>query len=377
MTASEAEASPGLPVPRATVTLLVVIWLLFLGENLYPAGGGGQFGDPSLLTLVAWGGMSHALVVAQGEWFRIFTAALLHGGVMHILFNSIGLFAAGRLLEPFIGWPWFLGLFVIGALGGGLASITYNPPNIVAVGASGAIMGLFGFFLTIALRFPAGDIRKSFVSSSLGALIPSLLPALLPAVTGGQGFSIDYAAHGGGALAGAGLGGIFLVFWRKDRLRPPATWLAFGLVFSALVVLVYGASVLKQGFGERAFAANLMPEAQIRKLDGALDASALDRIMADYPDDPRGFLVKARTLLRAGKPADALPYAQKAVERAERFPRIFTPQFKTNARLLFVAILLDLQRMDEAQTAAAPICKEREPAAAIALIKRHGACPSQ
>ena len=100
------------PPAYATRVLLALIWLLFAGEVLVPAGAWQGLSEPSISTLVAWGGMSGTMVLERGEWFRIFTAALLHGGYVHLLFNSYALYSAGRMLEPLVGWPWFVALYV-------------------------------------------------------------------------------------------------------------------------------------------------------------------------------------------------------------------------------------------------------------------------
>lgn len=369
--------SDGPPQPRATLALLALIGAIYAGEVFYPAGLSQGFGDPSLDTLIAWGGMNGTLVLVKGEWFRIFTAALLHGGIVHLLMNALALYSAGRILEPFIGAPWFLGLFVVGAIGGGIASVNLNQPNIVAVGASGAIMALFGFFLTISFRFPKGEVRKAFVVNSLGALLPSLLPALYPLITGDAGLPIDYAAHGGGAVAGAGLGLVFLTAWPEQDWRPPWQGLAVMLTGAALLAVLYGAVQLRTGFAERAFVGRLIPVEQLRNLDRGTDASLPDRLIAGYPDDPRGYFAKARALIFAKKLTEAESFAQAALDRVERYPAVFTQSYRFAVRLTLVGLLIDLKKFDLAKATAAPVCTETEPANMINRLKAAKICPDQ
>ncbi|MCA0422905.1 MAG: rhomboid family intramembrane serine protease [Proteobacteria bacterium] len=365
MNPSYPEAAPASalwPRPVASFALLGLIWLVFAGEVLFPAGAPSPALDPSIRTLIGWGAMSKGLVVDNGEPYRLLTAALLHGGPLHIIMNSIGLFAAGRMVEPLIGRAWYLALFVIGALGGGLASISFNPPMLIAVGASGAIMGLFGFSLVISRRFPPGEVRKAFLSGSMGALVPTLLPALLPLASGGSGMSIDHAAHIGGAVAGAVLAGLFLLIWRRDVRWPPARAFASIIALIALLTVAYGAARLKTSFGEQAFVAQLMSEDALRRLETSPSARAIDAALAAHPGDPRLFLLRARLLIREKNLADAETAARTAVQQVERYPKAFVPQFRTQLRFLLVGILVDQRKLDAARQEAQPLCSVREPA---------------
>ena len=362
-----------LPRPVATLVLLALIALLFAGEILLPVEPWRGLAEPSISTLVAWGGMSGTLVLERGEWFRILTAALLHGGYLHIAFNSYALYIAGRLLEPLIGWPWLLALYVLGAAGGGIASIHLNAPNIVGIGASGAIMGLFGFILTISLRFP-GEIRRMFIGNGLSVLLPSILPAALPALTGGEGLTIDYAAHAGGAVAGAVLGLLMVGLWRRDARRPPLRPLALAITAAGVGIVLYGATVLIAQFPEHRFAGHLIPETTLKKLDLG-NMAVVTGLIAQHPDDPRGYLARAQILARQGQGAAADAQAALALERAERFPRVFTDVYRVSVRAYRAGLQLDLGQREAARATAAPICTAEAPAAALAALRTARLCP--
>ena len=62
-------------------------------------------------------------LVATGDWYRIFTAALLHGGLMHIGFNMYALYLFGPRLEQQVGSPAFAALYVASAATGGLTVV--------------------------------------------------------------------------------------------------------------------------------------------------------------------------------------------------------------------------------------------------------------
>jgi membrane associated rhomboid family serine protease len=114
--------------------------------------------------------------------------------------NAFALWIAGRTLERLVGHAWFAAIYAVCALAGSIGSLELNPPGIIGVGASGAIMGLFAAMLIISMRFPKGPFRSALRSNAIYVLIPSLLP-LANALHSQT--KVDYAAHAGGA-AGAG-----------------------------------------------------------------------------------------------------------------------------------------------------------------------------
>ena len=173
---------------------------------------------PGINTLAALGALDKALVVEDGQWWRLFSAPLLHGGLIHIAFNGIALFFAGVVLENVIGRAWFAGVFAVSAVTGSAMSLLINPETLISVGASGAIMGLFAAAFAVAYRYPvASPMRTYLISGSLRVLIPSMLP-LFGALTGEK---IDYAAHLGGAIGGAAVGGLLVLVGAPARFCRP------------------------------------------------------------------------------------------------------------------------------------------------------------
>jgi membrane associated rhomboid family serine protease len=239
------EAAIGLAqfkIPWLTFALLTLLVAIFALENVFSVTPGGKELAPSIATLVAFGASSHNLVVAHHQWYRLFTAPLLHANFAHILGNGVALLWGGWLLERLVGRLWYFALFFIGALCGSLFSLAVNPPNLVSVGASGALMGLFAALFVGSFRYASGNARRTRLQlSSLRIIVPSLLPLFSTSSVE----RIDYGAHIGGALSGAAVTLLLLKCWPEGapipQLRKTAATIsavgAFLFAASGLVTL--------------------------------------------------------------------------------------------------------------------------------------------
>jgi len=97
--------------------------------------------------------------VAAGEEYRLITSAFLapatglNGlGFLDLLFNMWALIFVGPALEGFLGRLRFLSVYLLSAVGGGVMFYYLAPPTTAAVGASGAIFGLFGAWFVVSRR---------------------------------------------------------------------------------------------------------------------------------------------------------------------------------------------------------------------------------
>ncbi|MGI9666139.1 MAG: rhomboid family intramembrane serine protease [Acidimicrobiia bacterium] len=171
-------------------------------------------------------------LVAQGQWYRIFTAALLHGGMMHILFNMYALYLFGPRLEQQVGKAAFAALYVATAGAGGMVSYVFGPTNQVSVGASGAIFGLLGAWMFVAWKMrhsPGG--RAMF--NQLGVLLAINLA--LPLFVGG----IDWRAHMGGLASGLLIAFLWSVLAvGKPNARVIRTTVALAVAVVAIAVTI-------------------------------------------------------------------------------------------------------------------------------------------
>jgi len=127
--------------------------------------------------------------IQQGELYRLFTVALVHGGFLHLLFNMLAFFTIGTPLENYYGRNRYIALLVISLTFGSLASYLFNPPQSAAVGASGMIFGLFGAFAILRKKM-GGNLKEALTLVAVNMAIALLIPG------------IDWKAHLGGLIGG-------------------------------------------------------------------------------------------------------------------------------------------------------------------------------
>ena len=306
----------------------------------------------TITTLVAFGGLMGRLVTGSGEWYRLFTAPLLHGGLEHIALNALAIGLAGYVLEPLIGRAWFAALFVLGALCGALFSLAFNPLDAVAVGASGAAMALFACMLVLSRRFPKGAARKRLQMNAIYVLLPSLLP--LAATL--QGMKIDYAAHFGGAFGGVAAGLVLLARWPAGDVRPRLRTVATAIAFVGLAGFVGAGALAQRDYPVWAVKAAFAPQEVLPATEAAWRQQSAG-LVARYPRDPRMQFIHALALIETGD----RPGAERALRTglAEEALWQRTVVGRDLARSMHAAlalILVEGNRRDEAREAAKSGC---------------------
>jgi len=131
--------SGGAPV---TKVLLGINVALFLAELLF--GAVGAMGGGSARMLVDMGALVPAYVALKHEYWRLFTAMWLHGGLLHVAFNMYALYIGGSYLEMIAGKGKYLAIYLIAGVAGNVAVFLLAAPISVTIGASTAIFGIFG-----------------------------------------------------------------------------------------------------------------------------------------------------------------------------------------------------------------------------------------
>jgi rhomboid protease GluP len=221
----EDNASRPRVVPALVLLNVLVYALLGLG------GAGWTTTDPQ--ALIAWGS-NFAPYTSDGQWWRLLTAAFLHGGLTHLLVNMVTLYDIGRLCERLFGSRRFAALYLVSGLLGSAASVWWNP-HVNSVGASGAIFGVLGATFVYMLDKRNGvpvTVMKAH-AVSMGAFIAYIL------INGLARAGIDNAAHIGGLIGGLVMGYAFArPLARRDANGAAGLRPALGLTFSVIMIAV-------------------------------------------------------------------------------------------------------------------------------------------
>jgi len=193
-----------------------VVLVQSLGAIAHPAGAGFPVlpQNPAIDLSVDAAGMVRAYVLAGQPW-RLLSGAFLHDGLLHFGMNTMALLALGRFLEAYSHRAYVPLVFLLTALAASTASLAFSPIG-ASVGASGGIMGMFGFLAFMARR------RRDVMPPGFGKAILIDIGVIAAMGIFGRGY-IDNWAHAGGFAAGALLGWLMIprggrtAYWEPSR----------------------------------------------------------------------------------------------------------------------------------------------------------------
>lgn len=140
--------------------------------------------------------------------WQFFTYAFLHDaqGLGHILYNMLGLFFFGTMLESMLGARRFIVFYGSAALAGALLHLVFMlliGRDSTTIGASGAVMGVI---VAAATLRPHDQVLFIFIPVKLWVLAAILVAVdifpLLQELQSGGGDRIAHTVHLGGALFG-------------------------------------------------------------------------------------------------------------------------------------------------------------------------------
>lgn len=186
------------------IAINVAVFLMMLARGV-------SFMDPKNSDLISWGADFGPYIFA-GQYWRIFTSAFLHIGILHLAMNMVSLWIVARPVERLFGKTMTFVLYLLTGAGASMLDMSWEPMRISA-GASGALFGFLGiiisFFQFARLDLPPEQLRSIRMWAMQLALINLVL---------GLSAHVANMAHLGGLVTGL-LIGIFLGFTFRDPVE--------------------------------------------------------------------------------------------------------------------------------------------------------------
>ncbi|MGH3022998.1 MAG: rhomboid family intramembrane serine protease [Gaiellaceae bacterium] len=207
----------GAVVTKTLIGANILVFLVSIAQ-----GSGGL--RPADSFVVEWA--LYAPAVADGEWWRLITAAFLHASLIHLGFNMLMLWWFGQALESALGRGRFLGVYFVSALAGSAGALLLTPDSYT-LGASGAVFGILGAGLVLE--------RNQIYVFGGGALLVIVLNLAFTFLGPGN---ISIGGHLGGLV-----GGMLAMLALSAAGRHPVHGRFDALSFLALLGIA-GASVL-------------------------------------------------------------------------------------------------------------------------------------
>jgi membrane associated rhomboid family serine protease len=193
------------------VNVLCYLWEVSI------AGSGAFNGGDSMELVLQRGALWPDAVLVNHQWWRIITAAFLHGSLLHIIVNMISLWSLGRFIEYITGSLRMATIYVLSMIASGLGVVFLSAHDIPTLGASGAIFGLFGALFAIGVKL--GRPGMQLVRDNIGILILNLIITFtVPA--------ISWQAHVSGLVTGFIV--TLLIYYPPRRVAPAVVDAATG-----------------------------------------------------------------------------------------------------------------------------------------------------
>ena len=172
---------------KVTIGLVIINVVIFL----YSAYLSGSIMNIDVYTLYRLGAKEN-VAIASGEYYRLITAAFLHGGLVHLIFNMYALNALGGLIDRTFGTFRYIIIYIFSAITSSLLSFYMS--DSLSIGASGAIFGLMGAALIFGFR-EKNKIGRGFLTNILSVVGINIFIGLTQP-------NIDNFGHIGGLIGG-------------------------------------------------------------------------------------------------------------------------------------------------------------------------------
>jgi rhomboid protease GluP len=192
---------PGFVVTPIIIDMNIIIFFLMVIAGL-------GFNEINATHLLAWGG-NYRPYTLGGQWWRLLTSIFLHAGIAHVGMNMVFLLVIGLFLEPMIGSGRFLLAYLFTGIAAGVGSMLWY--LAVSVGASGAIFGMIGVFISMLI---SPLINWSPTKIVVGIVVVFVGYYYLYGFASG----IDNVAHIVGLISGVFIGYLFYPSVKQRRM---------------------------------------------------------------------------------------------------------------------------------------------------------------
>jgi rhomboid protease GluP len=184
--------------------------------------------------LMSFGAFQGGKIRNHYHYHRFFTSMFLHNSTLHLVSNCISLFFLGYHVENEINNKLkYILLYLISGLSGNFLSLLFDQKNI-SVGASGAIIGLCGYFV---IYFILNYKNMSKAKKISYAIIFIFL--FINLFSGFFEVGINMACHFGGLLGGFAFSSILIYGkYKKLNIKLAKTLLAISILFLIILPII-------------------------------------------------------------------------------------------------------------------------------------------
>mmetsp|Transcript_25194 Transcript_25194/g.18991 ORF Transcript_25194/g.18991 Transcript_25194/m.18991 type:complete len:265 (-) Transcript_25194:29-823(-) len=220
--------------------ILTLCWTMFSSDQTLDSG---SFLGPSYEVLINFGAKDDEKCICNYQVWRYLSPMVLHGGFVHIFTNMVSQLILGFMLESIMGPIRIAILYICSGMGGILFSMICAR-NEISVGASTAIYGLIGGFLSlIVVNWKAFDrhpeIRCCIIIMIVFILVFGLLFALGVNLDTDTVQGVDVYGHLGGFLTGTFVGMYVMVHLRGDIAKRPGSFERRCQIIGVALLFVY------------------------------------------------------------------------------------------------------------------------------------------
>jgi len=180
------------------VHLAIVLWV---AADLPPGWG-----------LVKWGALRAGATLVQ-PW-RLVTSLLVHSDVRHVLANGVSMLVFAVPMLSWVGLRRTAIVYLAAGVGGGVTAAALTDAGTYILGSSGAVAGLFGAWVVLALHRARGSDLPRLARIRAAGIALLVLPSLVNPTTA-EGGRISVSSHLGGAATGMVVGMLLSRGWLR------------------------------------------------------------------------------------------------------------------------------------------------------------------